>query len=137
MQSSKTIGISGLAWAICLSLLLGFLAAVLAPVEAHAQLLPAQSSDEQQQGASDGEVMQQFIDVLRDDQKRQVLIESLEAATKGETAKDAGPTAIEEVPLSFVRKIADYTQQAAETTLAQAHSFWQHLKAAPAATRSA
>ncbi|WP_208999849.1 mechanosensitive ion channel domain-containing protein [Stappia sediminis] len=77
--------------------------------------------------------MQQFIDVLRDDQKRQVLIESLEAATSGDTAKDAGPTKIEEVPLTFGRKIADYTQQASETALAQAHSFWQHLKGAPAA----
>ncbi|WP_210260353.1 mechanosensitive ion channel domain-containing protein [Hongsoonwoonella zoysiae] len=109
------------------------MAAALTPGEATAQLLPTQPSADQQQGASDGEVMQQFIDVLRDDRKRQVLIESLEAATKGEATQETGRSAIEEVPLTFGRKIADYTQKAAETALARAQFFWLHLKTAPAA----
>lgn len=133
MQAFRIIWKFGLAQVLFFSFLVGILASFPMSDDALAQLLPAQSSSDEQQSASDGEVMQQFIDVLRDDRKRQVLIESLEAATKGETTQETGPSAIEEVPLTLGRKIADYTQKAAETALARTHSFWLHLKAAPGA----
>ncbi len=123
---------------IC-SLILLIFTAIFQSNSAYAQLALPQSTESAPQETVDQDVIKLFIDVIKDDEKRKAFIESLEAASQptegvdgaADTAAKAGAEA--NLPESFGREIAKYTQELAEATASRLKGFWMQVRAAPSA----
>ncbi|MBA5776550.1 mechanosensitive ion channel [Stappia sp. F7233] len=118
--------------AIALILLSILSATLVAAIPASAQTLRPQALENGGQSVPDGEVLNRFIDVLRDEKKREALIQSLKTASGEESAGATAPESVPEVA-SFGRQVATYTQEMAESAVRSVQDFWQRLKSAPAA----